>query len=73
MFDDESPDDETDMYKTKKSKLPRRKNWQGREDADMLQEKQSGWRPTVQTVLTIRTVRMMIRKQPEACLSVIST
>ena len=44
MFDDESPDDETGIFKTKKIKLPLRKNWQGREDADMLLEKQSGWK-----------------------------
>jgi len=45
MSDDESPDiDEENMeFKSKKiNPLPRRK-WQGREDADMLMEKQTGW------------------------------
>ncbi|MCK9169321.1 MAG: hypothetical protein M0P01_02785 [Treponema sp.] len=45
MFDDDDvPDREEHAFKSKKSTLLERKNWQGPEDADMLQEKQRGWR-----------------------------
>jgi hypothetical protein len=44
MFDDELPEREERVFKSKKILLPKRKSWQGPEDADMLQEKQNGWK-----------------------------
>jgi hypothetical protein len=44
MFDDEVPGGEERPFKSKKIIIQRRKNWQGPEDADMLQEKQNGWK-----------------------------
>jgi hypothetical protein len=43
MFDDEVPEDGERPFHPKKNTVPGRKCWQGTEDADMLQEKQSGW------------------------------
>jgi hypothetical protein len=44
MFDDDVPVCEEHPFKSKKTALSERKSWQGPEDADMLQEKQSGWK-----------------------------